>query len=83
MDRHHQQLAQRIRDLAEERGVTLTHLADFSGRSRSHFWDVIAGRKSPTLKWLVSVAEALKVEPWMLLAQGAAPVSRRGRRKSR
>ena len=67
MDRHHQRLATRIRALAEERGVTLTHLADFSGRSRSHFWDVMAARKSPTLKWLVSIADALKVEPGDLL----------------
>ena len=67
MDRHHPGLAARIRTLAEQRGVTLTHLADFSGRSRSHFWDVMAGRKSPTLKWMVSIAEALEVEPMELL----------------
>jgi len=67
MDQHHHELSRRIRALAQERGITLTHLADFSGRSRSHFWDVMAGRKSPTLKWLVSISGALEVEPWVLL----------------
>ena len=75
MDRHHRNVAQRIRTLADEKGITLTYLADFSGRSRSHFWDVMAGRKSPTLGWLVSIAEALEVEPWQLLKP--APAARR------
>ena len=70
MDHHHEHLAERIRTLAVARGVTLTRLADFSGRSRSHFWDVMAGRKSPTLRWLVGVAAALEVEPWELLSPG-------------
>ena len=69
MDRHHQLLAERIRELAKDRKITLTYLADFSGRSRSHFWDVMAGRKSPTLKWLVSIAGALEVEVWELLVK--------------
>lgn len=67
MDQYHQQLAVRIRAIAKEKGVPLTHLADLSGRSRSHFWDVMACRKSPTLKWLISLAEALEVEPAELL----------------
>ena len=73
MDRHHRDAAQRIRALADEKGITLTYLADFSGRSRSHFWDVMAGRKSPTLKWLVSIADALGAEPWELLKPTPAP----------
>lgn len=68
MDPHHERLAGRIRLLAEARGMTLTRLADFSGRSRSHFWDVLAGRKSPTLQWMASIAGALAVEPWELIA---------------
>lgn len=67
MDQYHETLSGRIRALASARGLTLTHLADFSGRSRSHFWDVLAGRKSPTLRWIVGVAEVLGVEPWELL----------------
>jgi len=67
MDQYHQILAQRIRDLADAKGIALTYLADLSGRSRSHFWDIMGGRKSPTLKWLIGIAEALEVEPWELL----------------
>ncbi len=58
----------RIRECAEARGVQLSHVADRAGVSRSHFWDVLAGRKSPTLKWLVAVAEALEVDAGDLLA---------------
>lgn len=76
MDAHDSLLttvAARVRELSAERGVTLTHVADFSGRSRSHFWDIMAGRKSPTLRWLVGVAQALEVEPWELLRPSGQP----------
>jgi len=76
MDAHDSLLttvAARVRELSDERGVTLTHVADFSGRSRSHFWDIMAGRKSPTLRWLVGVAETLEVEPWELLRPSQKP----------
>jgi transcriptional regulator with XRE-family HTH domain len=62
MDDLHRNLARRIRQLAREKGITLTHLADFSGRSRSHFWNVMGGSNSPTLTWLTSIANALEVE---------------------
>jgi DNA-binding phage protein len=52
----------RVRRLAEERGVALSLLADFAGVSRSHFFDVLAARKTPTLDWLVKVATALDVD---------------------
>lgn len=62
--------------MARARGIQLTHVPDLAGVSRSHFWDVLAGRKSPTLAWLAKVALALQCEPYELLMDGApqAPV---------
>jgi len=31
--------------------------------ARSHFWEVLAGRKSPTLAWIGRIALALEVDP--------------------
>jgi transcriptional regulator with XRE-family HTH domain len=53
---------QRIRALAEEREMALSHLADHAGVTRSHFWNVLAGKKSPTLQWLGKIAKALGVD---------------------
>ncbi|MBI5487415.1 MAG: helix-turn-helix transcriptional regulator [Deltaproteobacteria bacterium] len=58
----------RIRDLATARHVPVSHLPDRAGVARSHFWDVMAGRKSPTLKWLAKIAATLDVDPAALLA---------------
>jgi DNA-binding phage protein len=61
----------RVRVLAEQRGMPLSILADFAGVSRSHFFDVLAARKSPTLDWLVKVAAALDVDVVELLVPPA------------
>ena len=57
-----------VRARAAARGIALSHLADFAGVSRSHFFDVLAGRKSPTLEWLGRVAGALDADVVALLA---------------
>lgn len=62
MDEPHQRIAHRIRTLARARGIPLSHVADRAGTSRTHLWDVLAGRKSPTLAWLVRIAAALEVD---------------------
>jgi transcriptional regulator with XRE-family HTH domain len=62
-------VVQRVREAAAARGIPLTHLPDRAGVSRSHFWDVLAGRASPTLKWLARVASALDVPPAQLLEE--------------
>lgn len=74
-DQLHQRFVERLRAAARARKIRLTHVADHAGVSRSHFWDVLAGRKSPTLGWLAEVAGALRCEPSELLASGrpAAP----------
>ena len=58
----------------------LTHVPDMAGVSRSHFWDVMAGRKNPTLGWMARVASALQCEPADLLAgPSPRPVTSRAR----
>lgn len=62
MDELHQRVASRIRELAETRGLALNHLADRAAVSRVHLYDVLAGRKSPTLKFLGKLAGTLEVD---------------------
>ena len=74
-----------IRAAAKARGVQLTHVPDLAGVSRSHFWDVMAGRKSPTVTWLTKIAIAERVELADLLggtgAAAVVPMPIRGRGK--
>lgn len=65
----------RIRAIAEKRQIPVTHLPDRAGVGRSHFWEVMAGRASPTLAWLEKVAAALDVDPGELVAAAPPPDS--------
>jgi transcriptional regulator with XRE-family HTH domain len=66
------QLVEALRRVAEEQRVVLSHLPDRAGVSRSHFWDVLKGRKSPTLEWVEKVATSLEVRPEILLHRHGA-----------
>ena len=44
-----------------------------AGVARSHFYDVLAGRKSPTLTWIEKVATALDVDVVELLVRRDPP----------
>jgi transcriptional regulator with XRE-family HTH domain len=59
VDALHRRVIKRIRALAEAKGVALSHLPDRAAVARSHFWNVMAGKKSPTLKWLGKIATSL------------------------
>ncbi|HYV44570.1 MAG TPA: S24 family peptidase [Myxococcaceae bacterium] len=72
-DEVHRRLVAQVRAAAKARGVQLTHVPDLAGVSRSHFWDVLAGRKSPTVSWLTKVAVALRSEPSELLSVNGRP----------
>ena len=61
-------LARNIRAFARKKKVTLTRLADFAGVGKSQLFRVLSGETSPSLRWIVKVADALDVEPWQLLA---------------
>ncbi len=65
------QLVEALRRVAEEQRVVLSHLPDRAGVSRSHFWDVLKGRKSPTLESIEKVATSLEVRPEILLHREA------------
>jgi transcriptional regulator with XRE-family HTH domain len=73
VDELHQRVTDRIRELAEERGIAVTHLPDRAGVGRSHFWGVMGGRSSPTLAWLARVAAALDVDAADLVAVPRKP----------
>jgi len=62
-------VVRRVRELADAHGIPISHLPDRAVVARSHFWNVMAGRKSPTLRWLGKVADALDVDPEELLAR--------------
>jgi transcriptional regulator with XRE-family HTH domain len=71
-DELHRRVVRRIRELADERGIVLSHLPDRAAVSRAHFWNVLAGKKSPTLKWLGRIAKALDVDASELVARKAS-----------
>ncbi len=56
-------LISNIKDVAKRKKLTLTHIPDRAGSSRTHFWDVLAGRKAPTITWVEDIARALEVDP--------------------
>ncbi len=60
-------VAERIRMLASERGVTMIKLADFAGISRRSLHRVLAGEESLTIDRLAKIAAALDVHPRDLL----------------
>jgi transcriptional regulator with XRE-family HTH domain len=74
-----QRVAKRIRTIARERRIPVTHLPDRAAVGRSHFWEVMAGRSSPTLEWLARVAAALDVDPGELVVAVRAPSARPAR----
>jgi transcriptional regulator with XRE-family HTH domain len=69
MDEIHQRLVSQIQNLAQQRGITLSHLPDYADVGRSHYWEVLKGRSSPTLEWIKKVADALGVDVGDLLAK--------------
>jgi DNA-binding Xre family transcriptional regulator len=71
LDELHKRVATAIRRIASERKMPLTHLPDRAGVTRSHFWAVLGGKKSPTLRWLKRVADTLDVDVADLLARRA------------
>lgn len=73
MDELHQRVVDRIRKLADERGIPITHLPERARVGRSHFFGVMAGSSSPTLTWLARIAEALGVDVEDLVSASRRP----------
>ena len=62
-------LAQRIREIAAEKGVPLSHIPDRAGVARSHFYTVLGERGAATVDWIEQIAAALGCEPSDLLCR--------------
>ena len=69
LDELHRRVVQRIREQAESAKMPLSHLPDRAGVARSYFWEVMKGKKSPTLKWLNKVASAVDADVDDLVAR--------------
>jgi transcriptional regulator with XRE-family HTH domain len=70
-------LARRLREVAAEQGVALTHVADRAGIGRSHLWRLLNADASATLDAVDKIASALDVDPIQLLTDRSAhPQSR-------
>ena len=69
----HARVVTRIRALAEEHGLKVSHIPDYAGVSRSHFWSVLGGRKSPTLRWLQTVCDVFDVDVEVLVRRDLPP----------
>jgi transcriptional regulator with XRE-family HTH domain len=68
MDDLHKQMVSRVRAAARKKRWSANQLADFAGVSRGYLSDVLAGKKSPTLRTLGKIAVALEVPVRDLLA---------------
>ena len=62
MDDVHRKLASRLKALARSRHWSANKLADFADVGRGYLSDVLACRKSPTVRTLAKLASALEVE---------------------
>jgi transcriptional regulator with XRE-family HTH domain len=60
-------LAKRLRELAELRGIPLSHLADRAGIARSYLWRVLDAESSATLDLVQRLAAVLNENPVDLL----------------
>lgn len=60
-------LAYRLRELAQERGLLISHVADRCGLAHSYFWQLLAAKASPTLAVVQRLADALEVDALVLL----------------
>ena len=59
MDAVHRRIARNIRARAKVKNILITHLPDRAGVGRSSFFNVMSGESSPTVRWLVKIAQAL------------------------
>jgi DNA-binding phage protein len=57
--------------MADARRIPLSHVPDRCGLGRAHFFEVLAGRASPTLAWVTKVASVFEVDPSDLLTPSA------------
>ena len=54
-------IVSKIRELANAKGMSQNHLADFTGLSRAHLSRIMNLKQSPSIKTLKRIAETLEV----------------------
>jgi transcriptional regulator with XRE-family HTH domain len=78
-------LAERLREVAEEREIPLSHVADRAGIARSYLWRLLAAESSATLDALQRLATVLEVAPVALVTErgGGEPRARAKKGRAR
>ena len=71
-----QLLAERIRAVADERGLPICHVADRSGVARSYVWRLLAANSSATRDAVQRIAAVLGADPLDLLRRPASAAAR-------
>jgi transcriptional regulator with XRE-family HTH domain len=64
-------LGAKVKRLRQEAGITQAALSQRSGLFRTHLSRIECGTANPTLAAIVSIANALEVNPAVLLREGA------------
>jgi transcriptional regulator with XRE-family HTH domain len=77
------QLGGNVQRLRLKRGWTQEHLAELAGLDLSYAQRVERGEVNLTLSSLANFADALGVQPGVLLRAGKPPVIRRGRPRAK
>lgn len=72
-------LARRVREIAAENEIPLSHLADRAGVSRSLLWEIFSLTASASLATLQKLAAALELKDPLDLLRGAPVAARRPR----
>jgi transcriptional regulator with XRE-family HTH domain len=61
-DAVHRDFARRVRDAMKRKGWSRNQAADFIGIGRGHLSEILNGNKSPTLRTMRKIADALEVD---------------------
>ncbi len=64
-------LAERLRAVARERGLAMSHVADRAGMARSYVFRLLTAKSSATLDAVQRLAVVLGVEPLELLGEAS------------
>lgn len=68
-ERVHEVMAENVRRLLEQRGLTITHAAELAGLNRIGLSRVLSGQEGITIERLAKVADVLQVPAWTLLRE--------------
>jgi transcriptional regulator with XRE-family HTH domain len=60
-------IANRIREIRNEKGLSQEYLSEEAGYSRTYVGQIERGKKNPTVDAIEKIADVLDVEPWKLL----------------